>query len=71
MMPYYKRVEEEAGKIVSKMFGGTTIYAEKGRFVLNRPFFFVRGYNGITIRWFRDGRPAMYRKEAPDQKDGS
>lgn len=29
MMPYYKRVEEEAGKLVVKVFGGNTIYAEK------------------------------------------
>ncbi len=29
MMPYYKLVEEESGKISSKTFGGTSIYAEK------------------------------------------
>ncbi len=29
MLPYYKRVEFEAGKIVSRMFGGTTIYAQE------------------------------------------
>lgn len=28
MMPYYKQVELEAGRIVTKMFGGTSIYAE-------------------------------------------
>lgn len=31
MLPYYKRVEEEAGRVVSKMFKGKTIYAEKTR----------------------------------------
>ena len=29
MLPYYKRVEEEAGIIVSEIFKGKTIYAEK------------------------------------------
>ena len=29
MLPYYKQVEVEAGKLVEKQFGGTTIYAEK------------------------------------------
>ena len=28
MMPYYKAVEIEAGKLVEKTFGGTSIYAE-------------------------------------------
>ncbi len=29
MLPYYKQVEQEAGKIVEKMFGGESIYAER------------------------------------------
>lgn len=31
MMPYYKQVELEAGRITSEMFGGTTSYAESTR----------------------------------------
>jgi len=29
MMDYYKKVEEEAGKLIAKMFPGTTIYAKE------------------------------------------
>jgi len=43
MLPYYKKVEEEAGRIVTKMFGGSTIYAEKTQDQASFDFFFEGG----------------------------